>query len=508
MFYAINLLSFHLALNMPINKGHEINRILNRKMTANKTYLNNAEHSETISKPSQYKRSTQHPTLRGYSSLAIAICSMTFFTIILHVSADNRHHHHHQTEESLSTKSPQSLEKFFGTVSANENMGSVSADVVAQYTIANGYFSHLTFADASTVIYAGASNRIYKFSPNLTVISEAVTGPKADNPQCHGGCPEYIETSETINHNKILMINAASGTLIACGSVKQGSCDIYNIKTFPKSPKYIELPLAANDELATTFAFIGPSRYTNWRRDDVLYVGTTFTNVGDYRHDVPAISSRRLDDLNYAEFSIQQSILNIDVKYRDHFLVDYVYGFNTSDYAYFAVVQKKSHLIEEAGYITRLARVCVNDPNYDSYTEITIQCKQPFSDRKTASADYNILKDAKLTTAGLHLAQKLGIKRDDLILVTVFSPGKEITNEPQAMSGICIYSLKEIEEIFTENIHMCFNGTLKDRNLGYISGTINDGKCPIVGVSVEINVLHFSKLKYIERTQLIPAIWH
>ncbi|KAH8416798.1 hypothetical protein KR222_004948 [Zaprionus bogoriensis] len=71
-------------------------------------------------------------------------------------------------------------------------------------------------------------------------------------------------------------------------------------------------------------------RYS-WNEEDILYVGTWLTNVGDYRHDVPAISSRRLDDLNYAEFSIQQSIIYIDVKYSDHFLVDYVYGFNSSE---------------------------------------------------------------------------------------------------------------------------------------------------------------------------------
>lgn len=43
--------------------------------------------------------------------------------------------------------------------------------------------------------------------------------------------------------------------------------------------------------------------------------------------------------------------------------------------------------------------------------------------------------------------------------------------------------MKEIDETFSENIHMCFNGTNKDRNMGYISGTINDGKC-VFGVSI------------------------
>ena len=56
-------------------------------------------------------------------------------------------------------------------------------------------------------------------------------------------------------------------------------------------------------------------------------MGTTFTQHGDYRHDVPAISSRNLDNLQFAEFSFsRQSLLRIDVKYRDHFLVDYVHG--------------------------------------------------------------------------------------------------------------------------------------------------------------------------------------
>lgn len=254
-----------------------------------------------------------------------------------------------------------------------------------------------------------------------------------------------------------------------------GACEIYNLLRFPAAPQFVAVPLAANDEYASTYAFVGPARYS-WKEEDILYVGTTFTNVGDYRHDVPAISSRRLDDLNYAEFSIQQSIINIDVKYRDHFLVDYVYGFNSSEYAYFVLVQKKSHLAEEAGYVTRLARICITDPNYDSYTEITIQC--------TATddhIDYNILRDAKITHASQKLAYQMGIKRDDHVLVTVFSPSKEISDQPENKSAMCIYSLKDIEDVFIENIHMCFNGTIKDRNLGYISGTINDGRCPIVG---------------------------
>ena len=75
--------------------------------------------------------------------------------------------------------------------------------------------------------------------------------------------------------------------------------------------------------------FPGPQHYNPWNPNikDVLYVGTTFTNLGDYRHDVPAISSRELGRLEFAEYGVSdQSLLRIDVKYRDHFLVNYVHG--------------------------------------------------------------------------------------------------------------------------------------------------------------------------------------
>lgn len=369
----------------------------------------------------------------------------------------------------------------FSTITTTTIPPPQTSDIIAQYHLVNNsYFSHLKYDKKNFHLYAGSTNRIIQLSTNLTILKQSVNGPKPDSPQCHaGGCNDDIETIETQNFNKILILNQLNDKLITCGSLRQGSCEIYNLNKFPNSKISILMPLAANDENSTTFAFIGPSRYSTWNKEDILYVGTTFTNVGDYRHDVPAISSRKLDDLNIAEFSIQQSILNIDVKYRDHFLVDYIYGFNSTDYAYFVVVQKKSHLAEENGYITRLTRICVNDQNYDSYTEVTITCLS--ENERNEKIDFNILRDAKITVAGQNLAQQLNIKKDDFILVTIFSPSKEITNEPEQKSAMCIYSLKEIEEIFNENIHMCFNGSIKDRNLGYISGTINDGKCPISG---------------------------
>lgn len=153
-----------------------------------------------------------------------------------------------------------------------------------------------------------------------------------------------------------------------------------------------------------------------------------------------------------------------------------MYGFNVSDYAYFVVVQKQSHLPgqEEQGYVSRLARTCINDPNYDSYTEVTLQCVD-------GEQKYNLVQDAKIAMAGEELALYLGILPGAPVLVAIFRPARGITNEPQPHSALCLYPMRDIEAKFNENIHMCFNGSVKYRNMGYVSGLILDGKCPSVG---------------------------
>lgn len=47
------------------------------------------------------------------------------------------------------------------------------------------------------------------------------------------------------------------------------------------------------------------------------------------------------------------------------------------------------------------------------------------------------------------------------------------------------FLLIDIEAKFTENIHMCFNGSVENRNMDYISGPILDGKCYEPGVRTD-----------------------
>ncbi|XP_075218769.1 plexin B isoform X1 [Lycorma delicatula] len=379
--------------------------------------------------------------------------------------------------------------------------GNSSGPIIAHFPAVNdandncsARLNHLALDHNTGKVYLGGVNRLIQLDSSLNLEECVVTGPKEDSALCHArGCdsPE-IEKSSTDNVNKILVLDSDSRTIIACGSVLQGACEKYKVNNISSPSQFIPMSIAANDEMSSTYAFIGPEDYNRWGPSNVLYVGTTFTNNGEFRHDVPAIASRRLYNLEIAEYSFsKQSLLRIDVKYRDHFLVKYVYGFNSSDYAYFVIVQKQSHLPgqEEMGYVTRLARVCINDANYDSYTEVTLQCLVKSGGQ---TVNYNLIQDAKVTASGDDLAVGLGIDSGDFILVGSFSPSRSITNEPLSKSAICIYSMVDIEAKFNENIHMCFNGSTKYRNMGYVSGLILDGDCPKAGTTG--NILNFCEV--------------
>ena len=100
--------------------------------------------------------------------------------------------------------------------------------------------------------------------------------------------------------------------LSVCGSIRQGSCSKYELRNISSdNVDFLPEAVAANDAVSTTFAFIGPQRYNRWGQGNVLYVGTTYTPHGDYRHDVPAISSRNLINLRFAEYSVSKQVIRL-----------------------------------------------------------------------------------------------------------------------------------------------------------------------------------------------------
>ena len=163
-------------------------------------------------------------------------------------------------------------------------------------------------------IYVGGTNVLYQIDEkNFIVDSLVTTGPQLDSIKCHAtgcsGSSANVSKELTDNVNKALVVDYENQKLIVCGSIRQGSCSKYELKNISSGEvDFLPEAVAANDGFSSTFAFIGPQRYNRWGQGNVLYVGTTYTPHGDYRHDVPAISSRNLLDLKFAEYSFSKQV--------------------------------------------------------------------------------------------------------------------------------------------------------------------------------------------------------
>jgi plexin A len=81
--------------------------------------------------------------------------------------------------------------------------------------------------------------------------------------------------------------------------------------------------------------------------------------------------------------------------------------------------------------------------------------------------------------AGSQLQQQLGLaggSRSSAVLVGAFSQSRDHTTRSSLKSAICLFPMDKIEQKFQENIDLCYNGTIKSRNMDYIAGSVND--CP------------------------------
>lgn len=90
-----------------------------------------------------------------------------------------------------------------------------------------------------------------------------------------------------------------------------------------------------------------------------------------------------------------------------------------------------------------------------------------------------MLQDAHVVNAGEDLALDLHIPTGEQVLIGIFATSIDHTAHASTRSAICVYALNDIEMKFTQNIHMCYNGSVATRNMDYIAGNLPD--CPTLG---------------------------
>ncbi|XP_070074111.1 plexin-A2 isoform X2 [Drosophila takahashii] len=327
--------------------------------------------------------------------------------------------------------------------------------------------NHLLVDTITGRVFVGGVNRLYQLSPDLELSETVKTGPQNDSVECSIlDCPLNAVRSPTDNYNKVLLIDRATSRLIACGSLFQGTCTVRNLQNVSIIEHEVPDAVVANDANSSTVAFIAPGPPQH-PVTNVMYVGVTYTNNSPYRSEIPAVASRSLEKTKM--FQIASSAVTtgtrtfINSYARETYFVNYVYGFSSERFSYFLTTQlKHSHHSSPKEYITKLVRICQEDSNYYSYTEIPVEC---ISDAQ-GGTKFNLVQAGFLGKPSSDLAQSLGISIQDDVLFAVFSKGDGIT--PTNNSALCIYSLKSIRRKFMQNIKSCFNGNGM-RGLDFIS---------------------------------------
>lgn len=314
-------------------------------------------------------------------------------------------------------------------------------------------------------VYIGAVNRIYQLTPDLEVKVTEVTGPQMDSPECALlDCPSHINRKLTNSTNKVLLIDYSTSRLIVCGTLFQGLCSVRSTQNISLIDQDTQEAVVANNEHASTVAFIAPGPPAP-PSTHVMYIGVTYTNNSPYRSEIPAVSSRSLQKDKMFQIATSHvttgTRMFINNYARETYPVKYVYGFPSERFSYFLTFQlKNNHHGQPKEWISKLVRVCQEDSNYYSYTEIPIEC---VGDDGTK---YNSVQAGYLGRPGQDLAESLNIQTSDDVLFATFSQSN--ANVTTDRTALCVYSLKSIRRKFMQNIKACFNGD-GSRGLDFIS---------------------------------------
>ena len=337
-----------------------------------------------------------------------------------------------------------------------------SNNIVKYFTddVNKGHFNHLVVDQNTDRVYVGAVNMLYMLTADLGLYKTHKTGPKEDSPNCppppddclcSTNCEEY-QKRPVNSINKGLLIDYSQNRLLVCMNIYQGHCEKHHLNDIgTKDNIPYHPPVVPNDADSSVVMFIasGPSK------KEALYVGATRSTQGLplYIDQVPAISTRNLTnfELTHADPLGASTKMEIETQHKDTFKVDYIYGFSSNGFSYFLVVQPDDTSSDNFG--TRVIRVCQNDSKYASYMEMPLVCNH-------GEKKYNLIRSAYVTQPGTNLAQDLGLPHvpplED-VLFAVFSRSDPVQSKTPGLDSVmCVYTLRQIRQVFTRTVQDCF----------------------------------------------------
>lgn len=180
--------------------------------------------------------------------------------------------------------------------------------------------------------------------------------------------------------------------------------------------------------------------------NDLMIVASRTYHLHDNRSSIPylpAINRFKIVKGNKHYNLEQKSVLSYKTHKNDSTLLyNYVYIFNYQHYTHFIIneIERSSDTLNKATHPNiRIARICMNDTDLTSYTEISLTCNNQVNlNAKSAYAD---------TT-----------KKDPSLFVVFETFDDASTQKSYAKSSLCSYSLNLIEDMFHKVISDCNNG--------------------------------------------------
>lgn len=312
----------------------------------------------------------------------------------------------------------------------------------------------------------GATNSLWKLSPNLTLIQDVAVGPKMDSSYCPPPqLPCDREKTLTSSYSQGLALDYELESLISCSSLFHGFCQIRSYRNITHLRKNIAKPIVSNNRNVSNFMFVGKGVNSS----DVLYIGSKFSDHGlkAYRNLVPHISSRTLSNL---EFTYRDSKggtkISVLESSRSAVLVEFVYSFTYGDYVYFITSQRNPE--SPNTYQSKIIRLCQNDKYFRSYVEIPVACMG------AGNVVFNVAKGGYIDGSSGKLY--LNFEHTQMSVV--------------GPSGLCFYNMDEIDRTFNAVVTKCYQG---DGNLG--PEHIHERKACTKSVSIHVYTA-FQKLLY------------
>uniref|UniRef100_A0A2R9CCI9 Plexin-B2 n=1 Tax=Pan paniscus TaxID=9597 RepID=A0A2R9CCI9_PANPA len=308
--------------------------------------------------------------------------------------------------------------------------------------------NHLAVDEASGVVYLGAVNALYQLDAKLQLEQQVATGPALDNKKCTPPieASQCHEAEMTDNVNQLLLLDPPRKRLVECGSLFKGICALralsnISLRLFYEDSSGEKSFVASNDEGVATVGLVSS---TGPGGDRVLFVGK-----GNGPHDNGIIVSTRLLDRTDSREAFEAYTDHATYKagYLSTNTQQFVAAFEDGPYVFFVFNQQDKH---PARNRTLLARMCREDPNYYSYLEMDLQCRDP---------------DIHAAAFGTCLAASVAAPGSGRVLYAVFSRDSRSSGGPGA--GLCLFPLDEVHAKMEANRNACYTGTREARDIFY-----------------------------------------